>query len=93
MFGIDPSDRVLEILIGELCPIVSDECSRYSELGKYVSLVETEDVVRRDFGQSFGFNPFREVVDGYDKELVLICSLHERSEDIHSPPFEWPQGG
>ena len=79
MLGDKPDDEVLEIMISELRPIIGDECSRYSEPRNYVSLVEMEDVVRRDFSLSFGFYPFREVVDDYNKELVLIGSLHERS--------------
>ena len=45
LLGVESGDEVLETLIGELCFVVGDERSWYSELGKYVSLVETEDVV------------------------------------------------
>ena len=45
MFGVELGDEVLKILIGELCPIVCDERLWYFEPSKYISLVETEDVV------------------------------------------------
>ena len=45
LLGIESGNEVPETLIGELCLVVSDERSRYSEPGKYVSLVEMEDVV------------------------------------------------
>ena len=45
LLSAESGDKVLETLIGELCPIVGDERPRYSEPSKYVSLVETKDVV------------------------------------------------
>ena len=43
--GAEFGDEVLETLIDELRPVVSDERLWYLESGKYISLVETEDVV------------------------------------------------
>ena len=45
LLGAKFSDKVLETLISELHPVVSDERLWYLESGKHISLVEMEDVV------------------------------------------------
>ena len=44
LLGAELGDEVLETLIGELHPVVGDERLWYLELGKYVSLVKTQDI-------------------------------------------------
>ena len=60
---VEHSDGVLELLVGKLCPIVSDKCLQYAEPGEHVSFVETKNVVQRDFGESFNFYPLGEIID------------------------------
>ena len=45
LFGVEFSDEALETLIGELGFVVRDERSQYPKPSKYVSFLETEDVV------------------------------------------------
>ena len=50
MFSVELGDTLLETLIGELCPVVSDERLWYAKSGKHVSIVEMEDVMWCDSG-------------------------------------------
>ena len=53
-------------MIDELSVVAGDYCLSDAELSEDVCFVEAEDVLGRNFGQSFGFYPFGEVVDHYD---------------------------
>ena len=45
LLGVELGDEVLETLICELCPVVSDEPLWFPESAKYVSLVKMQDIV------------------------------------------------
>ena len=45
LLGVEFGNEALETLIGELGPVVSDECLWNPKLGKHVSFIETKDVV------------------------------------------------
>ena len=64
-----------------------------AESSKDVSFVEVEDILGRNFGQSFGFYPFCKIVDRYDQIFILISPYHKWAEEVQSPPSEGPRRG
>ena len=45
LFGAELGDELMEALVTDLHPVVSDECLWYAESRKHVLFVETKDVV------------------------------------------------
>ena len=92
LFGAEFGDEALKALVGELGTVVCDEHLRDPKSSEYVSFSKTQNVVRGNFREGFGLYPLYEIIYGHDEEFVLVCPLYEWSEDIHSPPGEWPWG-
>ena len=63
--GAQLGNKFLKGVICELSPISSDYRLWDDDSSEDVSFVEAKDVLGSDFGQSFGFYPFGEVVDDY----------------------------
>ena len=90
LFGAEFGNEALKALVGELGTVFCDERLRDSKPSKHISFVKTQNIVRGDFREGFGLYPFCEIIYGHDVEFFWVCPLHERSEDVHSPPRKWP---
>ena len=90
LFGVEFGNEALKALVGELGSVVRDECLRDPKPSEHVSFVKTQNVVRGDFREGFSLYPLCEVIYGHDEEFVLVRTLYEWSEDVHSPPGKWP---
>ena len=59
-------DEFLKGVVCEPSPIVGDYLLWDDKPSEDISFMEAKDVLGSDFGQSFDFYPFGEVVDRYD---------------------------
>ena len=75
--GAQFGDEFLKGVVCELSLVVGDYLLWDAEPSEDVSFIEAKDVLGDDFGQSFGFYPFGEVVDCYDQIFILIGPDHE----------------
>ena len=80
--GAQFGDEFLKGVVRGLGPVVSDYRLWDAKASEDIYFIEAKDVLGGDFGQSFGFYPFGEVIDCYDQIFVLIGSDHERAEEI-----------
>ena len=91
--GAQFGDEFLKGVVCDLSPVVGDYCLWDAKPSKDISFIEAKDILGGDFGQSFSFYPFGEIVDPYDKIFVLIGSDHEWTKEIQSPSGEGPRRG
>ena len=84
--------KVLELLLSEVSPVVSDDAVRNAELVDDVE-EEFDHLFRADVGDGLGLYPLGELVDRYKQVSEAARALFEGSYHVEAPDHERPSDG
>ena len=83
--------EVLELLAGEVSPVVSDDAVRNA---KPVDIEEEFDCLfQADVGDGLSLYPLGKLVDCYEYVSEATCALFEGSYHVEALDHEWPGDG